>query len=134
MDGTCPFCDDDSQLQTFENLDVVRCAIYGGYLATYQCDAIAGPSGDGYCKSCPRIDFNSGKIGDAFIKDAEDESPFRKVVDGQGFLCENCHHGVNFDTNEVFQELFMKHDEKTCKHCTLHNQRDPTNPVKKPGN
>lgn len=132
VEGKCPFCDDDSSLQTFENYDVIYCSIYDGYLGIYQDDAFAGPEGDGECKTCHRIDFYSGKTGNNFIEEAEGESPYREVVRGQGFLCENCGHGINFDKKEVFQVLFERHDEKACKHCTWHNQHDPNNPVKKP--
>lgn len=132
--GKCPLCDDETSFQSFDNLDVIHCSIYGGYLGINQDDALAGPNGEGHCKICHRINFDSGKTGDAFIEDAEGDSPYREVVKGRGFLCENCNHGINFDKKEVFQVLFQKHDEKTCKHCIWHNQRDSNNPVKKPDN
>lgn len=132
MEGKCPFCD-SQEIYTFENYDVVHCSIYGGYLSIYQDDAFAGPESDGECKICHPTRGISA-IGDEFVKEVEDTSPFRTVAKGQGFLCEGCGHGVDFDRVKVFQVLFEKHDEKTCKHCTWHNIRSPENRIEKPSN
>lgn len=127
-EGRCPFCNADIQ-QTFENDDVVHCSIYGGYLAIYQDAAFAGE--DGECKQCERMD----PLTEGFSKKAfEETSPYREITEGQGFLCEECGHGVYFDKLKMFQELFKLHDEKTCKHCSWHNEHNPSNPVEKPAN
>ena len=109
----------------------IYCSIYGGYLSIYQ-DAAYASSRDGYCKEC--LPTDPIRDDNYSVKKVEETSPFRTVVRGQGFLCENCKHGVYFDKLKVFQVLFEKHDEKTCEHCRWHNQRSPSNPVEKPSN
>ncbi|MGD0070894.1 MAG: hypothetical protein ABSB71_04975 [Candidatus Bathyarchaeia archaeon] len=129
-EGHCPFCDSE-EIQDFENLDVAHCSVYGGYLSIYQDEAFAG--GDGMCKNCESTE-DITSTGDDFIEEAEDTSPYRTIAKGNGFLCEECNHGVDFEKAKVFQVLFHNHDEKTCKHCTWHNSKSPDNKVEKPPN
>lgn len=134
LGGKCPFCGSE-EIYTFENYDVIRCSIYGGYLSLYQDEAFAGPNGDGPCKECmPTSGITSDAMGEAFVKEVEDTSPFQTVAEGQGFVCENCGHGVDFERVKAFQILFEKHDEDECRHCKWHNGKSPQNRVEKPSN
>ncbi len=128
-DSKCPFCGEPLGY-TFNSEDIIYCSQYGGYCTIYQDATYAGH--DGLCKNCVSMDpIQDGKN---YSKEkVEGMSIGRSVMDGQGFLCEHCHHGINFDKMEVFQELFEKHDEKSCAHCSWHNQRSPNNPINQPG-
>jgi hypothetical protein len=128
MEGKCPFCDADI-IHTFENDEIIFCSGYGGYLVIYQDAAIAGR--DGLCKQCLSTDPLQDDYSNQYF---EETSPYREIIKGQGFLCEECGHGVYFDEMKVFQELFKLHNENTCKHCLWHNNQSPNNPVKKPSN
>jgi hypothetical protein len=41
-EGNCPFCN-DSEINYMENLDVIYCSIYGGYLSISQDDVLQAP-------------------------------------------------------------------------------------------
>lgn len=129
MEGKCPFCGENLEY-TMDDETIVYCSQYGGYCTIYQDATYAGQ--DGLCKNCVSMDpIQDGKF---YSKEKVEEMSYgRTVVKGQGFVCEYCHHGVYFDQLEAFQELFEKHDEKNCKHCSLHNQRSSNYPIQLPG-
>jgi len=133
LEGKCPFCGSDIEY-TMENGDIIYCSHYGGYLVIYQDAAFAGDDDLGDCRDCVPMD----PLRDGFSKEgfeSEENAPWgRKIVEGDGFLCEVCHHGVDFRRQVMFQELFTSHDENNCKHCKWHNDHSSNNPVEKPGN
>jgi hypothetical protein len=103
----CPFCNEDI-IYTSENKDIVFCQQYGGYITVHACESYRDPA-DGDCGNCRPSDEKAGKF---------------EFVTDDGFLCENCHHGVIFSKKPVFfTELFLHDDKKECKHCKTHNER-----------
>ena len=106
-EGKCPFCDSEN-LVSSDNDDIVKCTGYenGGYLSEVSCETY-GHDGDGVCDTCGETN----------------EYPLRGDIKGDVYLCEDCHHGVNFTKMELITDLFEHHDNQPCKHCDWHKEK-----------
>ena len=121
LEGNCPFCNEPLEY-TFEGCDVIYCDALRGYLSLYEDALFAG--GHDPCNNCERIDPNDADFNQARVGET---SPVRHLVQGNGFICEQCNHGVDLEKLIAFQLVFRKHDFSNCRHCSWHDKRSPEN-------
>lgn len=80
----------------------------GGYISESACDQYAHDR-DGECDTC-----------------ADVERFHQEAVKDDVYLCNDCHHGVNFTKMELVKDLFEHNNDVPCEHCEWHKEKAKT--------